>query len=136
MGVDIRTDNAIIFGLPETPENFLQEGGRPMRGSNEETKGKQGYAFFFHKGSLGGWLNRNFCTWRPLGSLVKSLLIPYDSVGGWVLLHFSSYCNWGKTNSSKKPSWFTQLIQSIFFGHFFNIFIKKRPFQILNLHQK
>ena len=24
-----------------------------MRGSNEETKGKQGFAFFFHKGSLG-----------------------------------------------------------------------------------
>ena len=59
MGVDIKTDNAIIFGLPETPENFLQEGGRPMRGSNEETKGKQGYAFFFHKGSLGWWLVKN-----------------------------------------------------------------------------
>ena len=53
VGVDIKVDNAVIFGLPETPENFLQEGGRPMRGSTDETQGKQGYAFFFHKGSLG-----------------------------------------------------------------------------------
>ena len=45
--------NAVIFGLAETPENLLQEGGRPMRGSASETEGKQGYAFFFHKGGLG-----------------------------------------------------------------------------------
>ena len=53
VGVDIRVDNAVMFGLSENAENFLQEGGRPMRGSNLETKGKQGYAFFFHKGILG-----------------------------------------------------------------------------------
>ena len=53
VGVDIKIDNAVIFGLPETVENLLQEGGRPMRGSYEETKGKHGYAFFFHKGHLG-----------------------------------------------------------------------------------
>ena len=53
VGVDIRVDSAIIFGLSETAENFLQEGGRPMRGSIQETRGKQGLAFFFHKGSLG-----------------------------------------------------------------------------------
>ena len=46
-------DNALIFGLPETAENLLQEGGRPMRGSQLETQGKHGYSFFFHKGSLG-----------------------------------------------------------------------------------
>ena len=53
VGVDIKIDNAVIFGLPETVENLLQEGGRPMRGNNEETEGKHGYAFFFHKGHLG-----------------------------------------------------------------------------------
>ena len=37
MGVDIRVDEAIVFGLPETIENLLQEGGRPMRGTDEET---------------------------------------------------------------------------------------------------
>ena len=42
-----------MFGLSENAENFLQEGGRPMRGHESETKGAQGYAFFFHKGSLG-----------------------------------------------------------------------------------
>ena len=52
--MDIKVDNAVIFGLPETAENLLQEGGRPMRGSQQETQGKQGFAFFFHKGSLGG----------------------------------------------------------------------------------
>ena len=46
-------DNAVIFGLAETPENLHQEGGRPMRGSMEETQGKQGYAIFFHRGMLG-----------------------------------------------------------------------------------
>ena len=54
MGVDIRVDEAIVFGLPETIENLLQEGGRPMRGTDEETNGKHGFAFFFHKGHLGG----------------------------------------------------------------------------------
>ena len=53
VGVDIKIDNAVIFGLPETVENLLQEGGRPMRGSREETEGKHGYAFFYHKGHLG-----------------------------------------------------------------------------------
>ena len=51
--MDIKVDNAVIFGLPETAENLLQEGGRPMRGSLQETQGKHGLAFFFHKGSLG-----------------------------------------------------------------------------------
>ena len=40
-------NNAVIFGLSETAENLLQEGGRPMRGSRDETAGKQGYAFVF-----------------------------------------------------------------------------------------
>ena len=53
MGVDIKINNAVIFGLPETPENFLQEAGRAMRGSSSETNGNRGFAFFFHKGSLG-----------------------------------------------------------------------------------
>ena len=53
VGVDIRVDEAVIFGLPETIENLLQEGGRPMRGSDKETDGKHGFAFFFHKGQLG-----------------------------------------------------------------------------------
>ena len=53
VGVDIKIDNAVIFGLPETAENLLQEGGRPMRGNSQETQGKHGYAFFYHKGSLG-----------------------------------------------------------------------------------
>ena len=53
VGVDIRVDNVIAFGLADTAENLLQEGGRAMRGSCEETLEKSGYAFFFHKGSLG-----------------------------------------------------------------------------------
>ena len=53
VGVDIRVDHAVIFGLSETAENLLQEGGRPMRGSCQETAGKHGYAFIFHKGVLG-----------------------------------------------------------------------------------
>ena len=53
VGVDLRIDNAVIFGLPETAENLLQEGGRPMRGSERETQGQHGYSFFFHKGNLG-----------------------------------------------------------------------------------
>ena len=53
VGVDIKINNAVIFGLSETAENLLQEGGRPMRGSSQETGGKRGYAFFFHKGNLG-----------------------------------------------------------------------------------
>ena len=51
--MDIKVNNAVIFGLSETAENLLQEGGRPMRGSRDETAGKQGYAFVFHKGVLG-----------------------------------------------------------------------------------
>ena len=53
VGVDLRVDNAVIFGLPDTAENLLQEGGRPMRGSPLETQGKHGFSFFFHKGNLG-----------------------------------------------------------------------------------
>ena len=53
VGVDIRVDHAIIFGLSETAENLIQEGGRPMRGASQETAGRQGFAFFFHKGVLG-----------------------------------------------------------------------------------
>ena len=54
VGVDLRVDNAVMFGLAETAENFLQEAGRAMRGSSQENAGKQGYAFFFQKGHLGG----------------------------------------------------------------------------------
>ena len=53
VGVDIRVDNAVMFGLADTAENLLQEGGRAMRGSHEETLGRHGYAFFFQKGHLG-----------------------------------------------------------------------------------
>ena len=53
VGVDIKVHNAVIFGLSETAENLLQEGGRPMRGSTVETNGRRGLAFFFHKGVLG-----------------------------------------------------------------------------------
>ena len=53
VGVDIRVNHAVVFGLSETPESLLQEGGRPMRGSLNETQNKQGFAFFFHKGNLG-----------------------------------------------------------------------------------
>ena len=53
VGVDIRVDNAVVFGLADTAENLIQEGGREMRGSCEETSGKHGYAYFFHKGRLG-----------------------------------------------------------------------------------
>ena len=42
-----------MFGLSENAENFVQEGGRAMRGSDIETQGKQGLAFYFQKGSLG-----------------------------------------------------------------------------------
>ena len=53
VGVDLRVDNAVMFGLSETAENLLQEGGRAMRGSSQETAGKHGFAFFFQKGHLG-----------------------------------------------------------------------------------
>ena len=53
VGVDIRVDNAVMFGLADTAENLLQEGGRAMRGSSEETSGKHGFAFFFQRGRLG-----------------------------------------------------------------------------------
>ena len=58
--MDIKVDAAVIFGLSETAENLLQEGGRPMRGSSQETGGKQGYAFFFHKGNLGKVNQKHF----------------------------------------------------------------------------
>jgi hypothetical protein len=53
VGVDIRVQNSINFGLAASMEDLLQEGGRVMRGSIQETAGKQGYAFFLHKGALG-----------------------------------------------------------------------------------
>ena len=53
VGVDIRVDNVVAFGLADTAENLLQEGGRAMRGSQEETAGKHGYAYFFQRGRLG-----------------------------------------------------------------------------------
>ena len=36
-----------------------------MRGSSQETGGKQGYAFFFHKGNLGKVNQKHFvkCLW-------------------------------------------------------------------------
>ena len=51
--MDIRVTTAVMFGLSENAENFVQEGGRAMRGSERETEGKHGYAFYFHKGNLG-----------------------------------------------------------------------------------
>ena len=53
VGVDIRVNNSINFGLAATMEDLLQEGGRVMRGSLQETGGKQGFSFFLHKGALG-----------------------------------------------------------------------------------
>ena len=53
MGVDVRVHKVLIYGLPLNAENLLQEGGRPMRGSMEETKGARGYTFIFHKGRVG-----------------------------------------------------------------------------------
>ena len=32
VGVDIRIANTVVLGLSETIEDFLQEGGRSMRG--------------------------------------------------------------------------------------------------------
>ena len=43
----------IAYGAASNAENLLQEAGRPMRGSQEETEGKRGYTFVFHKGHLG-----------------------------------------------------------------------------------
>ena len=53
VGVDLRVDHAVIFGLADTLENLLQEGGRPKRGYHVNASINQGYAFFFHKGVLG-----------------------------------------------------------------------------------
>ena len=53
VGVDIRVHNSVNLGLAATAEDFFQEGGRPMRGSDLETEGKQGFSFFLHKGALG-----------------------------------------------------------------------------------
>ena len=58
VGVDIRVHHSINFGLAATIEDLLQEGGRVMRGSTQETKGRRGYAFFFHKGALGKFFIR------------------------------------------------------------------------------
>ena len=53
VGVDIRVHHSVNIGLSATAEDFFQEGGRPMRGSPSETKGKQGWSFFLQKGVLG-----------------------------------------------------------------------------------
>lgn len=51
--MDIRVANSVVFGLSETIEDLLQEGGRSMRGGDLETQGQRGWTFFLHKGSLG-----------------------------------------------------------------------------------
>ena len=51
--MDIRIANTVVLGLSETIEDFLQEGGRSMRGGEQETQGLIGYSFFLHKGALG-----------------------------------------------------------------------------------
>ena len=56
VGVDIRVNNSVCFGLAASVEDLVQEGGRAMRGSSEETEGRQGYSFFLHKGALGEFL--------------------------------------------------------------------------------
>ena len=53
VGVDIRVSGSVNFGLAASMEDLLQEGGRVMRGSDAETNGNQGFAFFLHKGALG-----------------------------------------------------------------------------------
>ena len=52
VGVDLRVKNVVSFGLGATPEDTVQEAGRCMRGSSEETRGQRGLAFFFQKGSV------------------------------------------------------------------------------------
>ena len=51
--MDIRVSNTVVFGLSENIENLVQESGRSMRGGDQETQGRMGLSFFFHKGSLG-----------------------------------------------------------------------------------
>ena len=46
-------DSSVIFGLSASVEDFLQEGGRVMRGGVLETGGRIGYSFILHKGALG-----------------------------------------------------------------------------------
>ena len=41
------------LGLAANAEDYFQEGGRPMRGSVNETRGEQGLSFFLQKGVLG-----------------------------------------------------------------------------------
>ena len=41
------------LGLAANAEDYFQEGGRPMRGSESETGGEQGFSFFLQKGVLG-----------------------------------------------------------------------------------
>ena len=53
VGVDIRVGCSVIFGLSNTFEGFVQEGGRSMRGGEEETQGQTGFSFVLHKGALG-----------------------------------------------------------------------------------
>ena len=71
----------ISIGLPETPENYFQEGGRPMRGSLTETQGQQGYSFFLHKGALGTEYFFKYCHTAPswifsLAEILATLIQP------------------------------------------------------------
>ena len=50
--MDIRVGCSVIFGLSDTFEGFLQEGGRSMRGGEVETQGQTGFSFFLRKGAL------------------------------------------------------------------------------------
>ena len=68
VGVDIRVKNVVCFGLGSTPEDTVQEAGRCMRGSIEETGGKKGLAFFFQKGTVAAI----HC---PPGSECRSLIV-------------------------------------------------------------
>ena len=57
VGVDIRVESSVILGLSESVENFLQEGGRVMRGGLLETGGRIVHSFFLHKGVLGEYVS-------------------------------------------------------------------------------
>ena len=55
VGVDVRVDNTVVLGLSENFENLLQEGGRSLRGGDQETLNRRGFSFFLHKGKLGNY---------------------------------------------------------------------------------
>ena len=52
VGIDICVQNVVSLGLGATPEDTVQEAGRCMRGSLEETQDQRGLAFFFQKGTI------------------------------------------------------------------------------------